>query len=75
MEIFQGFVFAKVIPSKTPSMADQFEPYLDEIKLYFIQIRFKLICHGGGLTWDYFSKDKTLKNLHFNRFQAMIFNI
>ena len=34
MEIFQGFVFAKVIPSKTPSVADQFEPYLDEIKRY-----------------------------------------
>ena len=34
MEIFQGFVFAKVIPSKTPSVADQFEPYLDEIESY-----------------------------------------
>ena len=34
MEIFQGFVFAKVIPSKTPSVADQFEPYLDEIEPY-----------------------------------------
>ena len=34
MEIFQGFVFAKVIPSNSPSVADQFEPYLDEIESY-----------------------------------------
>ena len=34
MEIFQGFIFAKVIPNDIPSVADQFEPYIDELALY-----------------------------------------
>ena len=34
MEIFQGFVFAKVIPNDVPSVAAQFEPYSEELALY-----------------------------------------
>ena len=34
MEIFQGFIFAKIIPNSVPSVAEQFEPYIDEIKPY-----------------------------------------
>ena len=28
MEIFQGFIFARITPSNGPSVADQFQPYL-----------------------------------------------
>ena len=34
MEVFQGFIFAKVIPNDIPSVAVQFEPYIDELALY-----------------------------------------
>ncbi len=37
MEIFFGFIFAKVIPSSTPSVADQFSPYFDELSLYKLE--------------------------------------
>ena len=34
MEIFLGFIFAKINPSSAPSVADQFNPYLEELSLY-----------------------------------------
>ena len=34
MEIFQGFIFVKLIKSDVPSVNDQFAPYLDEIEQY-----------------------------------------
>lgn len=34
MEIFQGFIFVRIIPSDGPSVADQFKPYIEEIKNY-----------------------------------------
>lgn len=34
MEIFQGFIFAKILPNNIPSVADQFKPYLKEIEPY-----------------------------------------
>ena len=34
MEIFQGFIFVRIIPSGGPSVADQFKPYIEEIKNY-----------------------------------------
>ena len=37
MEIFFGFIFAKVIPSSAPSVADQFSPYFDELSLYKLE--------------------------------------
>ena len=33
-EVFEGFVFAKVLPSDVPSVRQQFEPYLAEIEPY-----------------------------------------
>lgn len=34
MEIFQGFIFAKILANNIPSVADQFKPYLKEIEPY-----------------------------------------
>ena len=34
MEIFQGFIFVKLIESDVPSVNSQFAPYLDEIEQY-----------------------------------------
>lgn len=34
MEIFQGFIFVKLISTDGPSVANQFNPYLEEIKPY-----------------------------------------
>ncbi len=34
MEIFQGFIFAKVLSNNIPSVADQFQPYINEIAHY-----------------------------------------
>ena len=37
MEIFLGFIFAKINPSSVPSVADQFAPYLEELSLYKLE--------------------------------------
>ena len=37
MEIFLGFIFAKINPSSVPSVADQFKPYLEELSLYKLE--------------------------------------
>ena len=37
MEIFLGFIFAKINPSSAPSVADQFAPYLEELSLYKLE--------------------------------------
>ena len=34
LEIFQGFIFVKLLASDTPSVHEQFTPYIDEIKQY-----------------------------------------
>ena len=34
MEIFQGFIFVRLISTDAPSVANQFSPYLEEIKPY-----------------------------------------
>jgi len=34
MEIFQGFIFVRILPVDGPSVAEQFAPYLEEIKPY-----------------------------------------
>jgi len=34
MEIFQGFIFVKVLPSDCPSVEEQFSPYIEEILPY-----------------------------------------
>jgi len=37
MEIFQGFVFVKILPVDGPSVAEQFAPYLEEILPYRLE--------------------------------------
>ena len=37
MEIFQGFIFALIIPADGPSVAEQFKPYLEELKPYRLE--------------------------------------
>jgi phenylpropionate dioxygenase-like ring-hydroxylating dioxygenase large terminal subunit len=37
MEIFQGFIFVKILPEDGPSVADQFAPYLEEILPYRLE--------------------------------------
>ena len=37
LEIFQGFIFALIIPSDGPSVAEQFKPYLEELKPYRLE--------------------------------------
>jgi phenylpropionate dioxygenase-like ring-hydroxylating dioxygenase large terminal subunit len=37
MEIFQGFIFALIVPSGGPSVAEQFKPYLEELKPYRLE--------------------------------------
>ncbi len=34
LEIFQGFIFVKLIKSNAPSVRDQFSPYIEEIEQY-----------------------------------------
>ena len=37
LEIFQGFIFVKLLASDTPSVHEQFAPYIDEIKKYKLE--------------------------------------
>ena len=37
MEVFQGFIFARIAQSNGPSVADQFQPYLEELKPYRLE--------------------------------------
>ena len=37
LEIFQGFIFVKLLASDTPSVHEQFAPYIDEIKQYKLE--------------------------------------
>ena len=37
LEIFQGFIFVKLLASDTPSVHKQFAPYIDEIKKYKLE--------------------------------------
>ena len=37
LEIFQGFIFVKLLKSNSPSVKEQFLPYLDEIEQYKIK--------------------------------------
>ena len=48
MEVFQGFIFAKVIPNDIPSVAVQFEPYIDELALYRTERRQKRSRHSAN---------------------------
>jgi phenylpropionate dioxygenase-like ring-hydroxylating dioxygenase large terminal subunit len=46
LEIFQGFIFVKLLDSEVPSVKKQFEPYLDEIEQY----RFEEMIPLGRVT-------------------------
>ena len=46
LEVFQGFIFVKLLHSEIPSVAKQFEPYLDEIEQY----RFEEMIPLGRVT-------------------------
>ena len=46
LEVFQGFIFVKFLHSEIPSVAKQFEPYLDEIEQY----RFEEMIPLGRVT-------------------------
>ena len=46
LEVFQGFIFVKLVHSEIPSVAKQFEPYLDEIEQY----RFEEMIPLGRVT-------------------------
>ena len=37
IEIFQGFIFIKLLPSTIPSVHQQFEPFMDEISMYRLE--------------------------------------
>ena len=54
MEIFQGFIFVRILPVDGPSVAEQFAPYLEEIKPYRfeeLQPQARILMRPRNVNW------------------------